>query len=88
MAQLLKWTEVESSNVQGAAYHEGSHTLCVRFHNGGLYTYENVDQEVFVSLVHAESVGKYLNQVVKGTYSYTKWDNEQELLKGLESRKR
>jgi len=83
----LKWTDVESSNVQSVAYHETSKTLCVRFHNGGLYTYDHVGQQVYVELVHADSVGKYLNHAVKGIFPYTKWSNEKDLLADLAKRK-
>lgn len=89
MAQLKKldWTEVDSSNVQSVAYADKAHVLCVRFHNGGLYSYDNVDHDVYVDLVHAESVGKYLNQAVKGIYPFARWYNEQELLSEINSRK-
>ena len=81
MAQTkLNWTDVDSSNIQSVAYDEDSHILAVLFHNGGLYSYEDVDEDVYVDLVHAESVGKYLNQAIKGRYAYLRWFSEQELL--------
>ena len=79
-AVKLDWTVVGSSNVKAVAYHEGSKTLAVQFNNGGQYSYESVDMDVYVDLVHAESVGRYLNNHVKGGYTYLKWFNEQELL--------
>lgn len=84
----LVWTDVDSSNVQSVAFDEGTETLCVRFHNGGLYSYTTVDMEVYVDLVHAESVGVYLNQAVKGVYPYTKWFSEEELLADIDSRRK
>lgn len=83
MAQL-NWTEVDSSNVRRVGYHEETATLCVEFHNGGLYTYECVDNETFVSMVHAESVGRYLNNVVKVLHPYTKFNTHEDLLSSFE----
>lgn len=68
----LVWTEVDSSNVKAVAHNPVNDTLAVQFSNGGLYTYEGVDEEVYVSLVHAASVGQYLNLAIKGVYPYTK----------------
>lgn len=79
----LDWTEVESSNVQAIAHHEPSKTLCVRFIGGGLYSYMEADHEVYVEMLHAESVGKYLNQVVKIICPYTRWNDEAELIEHL-----
>lgn len=79
----LVWTEVDSSNIAKIAYHDASKTLCVRFHNGGLYSYHDVDMDIYVGFVHAESVGKFLNTVVKPVYGYNKHNDEADLLKGL-----
>lgn len=84
MAQpALVWTNVESSNVKRIAFHDGSKNLCVEFNNGGLYAYHGVDSNTYVSLVHAESVGKYLNSVVKALYPYTKYNDEHEFISSL-----
>jgi hypothetical protein len=88
MAQpKLAWTEVDSSNVRAVAYDEPTKLMVVRFHNGGLYSYEDVGMDVYVDLVHAESVGKYLNQMVKGIYPYAKWNNEEEVIRELTARR-
>lgn len=79
----LVWTEVDSSNIASVAYHEDTKTMCVKFAHGGLYTYQGVDNEIYVSLVHAESVGKYLNDVIKPNYAYTKFNSENELIANL-----
>jgi hypothetical protein len=79
----LAWTEVDSSNVKSIAYHDQTETLCVLFNNGGLYSYSQVDQEVYVSLVHAESVGRYLNNAIKGVFPYQRWSSELELLESI-----
>lgn len=87
MAQSpLKWTEVGSTNVEAVAYDERTHTLAVRFHNGGLYSYHDVDMDIYVDLAHAQSVGQFLNQQVKNRFNYLKWFNEEDLLRHLNTR--
>lgn len=78
-SELIKWETVDSSNVRRVAYDEKSQTVCVEFHNGGLYTYAGVDYDVYMGLVGSESVGKYLNNVIK-MYPYVKFNSEDELL--------
>lgn len=77
--QALAWTEVDSSNVKSVAYDEPTSTLCVEFRNGGVYSYEGVDQDTYTSLSTAPSVGRYLDMVVKGMYPYQKWFGRTEL---------
>lgn len=80
MLEKIKWEEIpESSNVCGLYYHERFKTICVQFKGGGLYTYLGADQEMYMGLRHAPSVGKYLNNVVKAL-PYTRWGSEHELL--------
>lgn len=84
MAQSpLIWTDVDSSNVGSVAFDEASNTLVVRFNNGAIYSYEDVEMDVYIDLVHAESVGRFLNQMIKGRYAYLKWASEQDLMKAL-----
>jgi hypothetical protein len=82
-AANLVWTAVDSSNVKSVAYHDASKSLCVEFHNGGVYAYHGVDHEVYVDTVHAQSVGKYLNTVVKVMYHYTRYLTKDELSESL-----
>lgn len=79
----LDWIDVDSSNVSRVAYHEDTETLAVQFHNGGLYTYSDVSEHTYQNLIGADSVGKYLNNVVKVLHPYTKWDDQDELLNSL-----
>lgn len=79
----LEWTETDSSNVHSVAYHEPSKTLAVRFKSGGLYSYLEVDRETYSSMVHADSVGGYLNRVVKSLHAYTRWASEADLMDHL-----
>lgn len=78
--QLINWIEVDSSNIKHVGYEEDSRCLFVRFHNGGLYVYDDVDMEVFMSLQLANSVGSYFNNAVKAAgYSYVKCVDEADL---------
>lgn len=78
----IPWDQVEdSSNVHSLYRHEDG-TICVRFKGGGIYTYMGAPEAVYMDLRYAESVGRYLNQVVKA-YPYTRWDTEHELIDHL-----
>lgn len=79
----IDWHNVEdSSNVEKTFFDERTQTICVRFNNGGLYTYVGASEEIYMGLVHASSVGKYLNNVVK-SFPYTRWEDEEALLQHL-----
>lgn len=80
----LEWEVVDSSNVSEVAYVEDSRTLCVRFANGGLYTYSDVSPDNYHGLVGAESVGRYLNAVIKALHPYDKFNSEAELIAALD----
>lgn len=76
----LDWVELaDSSNVSRVFYHEETQTIGVMFNSGGLYTYLGPPMEVYMGLVHANSVGQYLHSVVKA-FPYTRWESETELM--------
>lgn len=79
----LDWTEVDSSNIQAVAFEERTKTLCVRFNSGTLYSYLDVEMEVFLGLIAAESVGSYFYHVIRTAYPYTQWSTERELIRNL-----
>lgn len=74
----IDWQEVQSSNISAIAHNARLHTVCVKFRNGGLYTYMGVSDEIYLNLANAESVGQYLNNVVKA-FPYTRWESEDAL---------
>lgn len=80
--KTIDWTPVESSNIGGLFYDPATETICVRFHNGGLYSYIGINRELYMNLLHAPSVGKYLHNVVKA-FPYTRWESESDLLDHL-----
>lgn len=62
-----------SSQVEEMDYNEQTNVLLVTYKPKGLqYKYHNIPQDVADGLFAAESVGKYLNQNVKGKFSYEK----------------
>ncbi len=68
----MEMTNVDSRNVESVGYDENSSTLQVEFKNGGMYQYFDVPEDVFIGLRDADSVGRYLNANIKGTYRYSK----------------
>jgi hypothetical protein len=80
--QGIPWDNVESSNVKSLYWDEPTHTICVRFNGGGIYTYIGADIEQFNNLRMAPSIGKYLHNVIKAL-PYTRWETEQDLLNHL-----
>lgn len=88
MQQQIKWQNVESSNVESLAYDESSMTLAVKFIGGSIYTYDGVGEQVFSSLANSESVGRYLNQAIKGSYPYLKHDSEVSMIDHIQARRK
>ncbi len=64
-------TAVTSSNVASIGYDPNTMTLEVEFRSGSIYQYFDVPEVEYRNLISAESVGRYLNQNVKGNYRYT-----------------
>lgn len=83
MAQV-EWEHVDSSNVNSVAYHEPTQTLGVRFANGQVYGYSGVEPDKFHGLVGSSSVGKYLANVIKGSYPYTNYGSEEDFSNSLD----
>lgn len=65
---------VESSQIESIG-HDGTH-LHVKFKSGGTYRYEDVPVEKFEAAKSAESIGRFLNQHVKGKHAHTKIGDE------------
>ena len=63
---------VHSSNIAEVGYDPNTMTLEVAFHNGTIYQYFDVPASVYDELLHAESIGKFLNAQIKNSYRYTK----------------
>lgn len=63
---------VDSSNVEAVGYDADNSAVYVRFLSGDTYVYSGVDQGTFEGLLNADSVGSYLNRVIKPHYEYSK----------------
>ena len=63
---------VESSNVDSIAYDDKTRQLQVTFKRSGTYTYYDVPKSVGNAMPYAESKGKFVWEVLRGKYSYTK----------------
>ena len=67
-----RWRYVKSSNVKVVRYCRDGSKLYVRFLGGSEYVYYGVPKKVYVQLLHAKSVGKYLARAIKGRYRYAR----------------
>lgn len=63
---------VNSSNVEAVGYDAENGAIYVRFLSGDTYVYAGADQGTFEELLNADSVGSYLNRVIKPNYEYSK----------------
>lgn len=65
----IQFTPVQSSNIISVG-HDGTN-LYVNY-KSGTYKYENVDKSVYESLISSESKGRFMNENIKGKYTYTR----------------
>jgi KTSC domain len=63
---------VSSSNVASIGYDAESATLEIEFHNGSIYQYFDVPENVFEGLRSAGSIGGYMAANIKGIYRYSR----------------
>jgi hypothetical protein len=67
----MERTAVTSSNIASIGYDPASQTVEVEFHEGGVFQYYEVPQEVYDDFLAADSKGKFFNQYIKH-YNYAK----------------
>jgi hypothetical protein len=65
----IQFTPVQSSNIISVG-HDGTN-LYVNY-KSGTYKYDNVDKSVYESLISSESKGRFMNENIKGKYTYTR----------------
>ena len=65
-------TIVKSSTIDSLYYSSTTDELMVTFKNGTNYTYWDVTLEDYLTMITSESIGKALNQIIKGKYEYKK----------------
>ena len=60
---------LQSLSIEAVTYDESAHALRARFRAGGkVMVYENVPQDVYDSLIFAESVGSFFREHIEGSY--------------------
>ena len=59
---------VDSSNVEAVGYDADAAAIYVRFITGDTYVYSGADRGTYEALLNADSVGSYLNRVIKPNY--------------------
>ena len=64
--------DVLSSCIVEAEYWPESESLFVKFSNGDVYRYDDVEHSVAMTLEVAASAGRYFNQYIKGGHNYEK----------------
>ena len=63
-------TRVESSNIAMVGYDEDQQILEITFRDGRVYHYLEVPPERALSLLRAESKGRFLNHEIKPQFGY------------------
>ncbi len=63
---------VDSTNVEAIGYDGNKLELHVRFLSGSSYVYFDVPETVFEEFLRTSSKGGYLNDNIKGVYSFAK----------------
>ena len=61
-----------SGNINRVSYYEDTKVLEIKFRNGRIYQYEDVPEKLWQGAVNAPSIGKFMNQEIKGVYSFKK----------------
>ena len=60
---------VQSLAIEAVAYDETAHLLRAKFRGDGqVVVYENVPQDVYDSLIFADSIGDYFHDHIEGAY--------------------
>ena len=67
----VEMVPVQSSHVRAIGFDKEEPTLYVRFDNG-TYAYDGVDEATYRAFLGAESKGIFLEQQIKGQYSYSR----------------
>jgi hypothetical protein len=61
---------VTSSSIASVGYRGRERVLEVRFKRGAVYEYLDVPEDVFVSLLTADSMGRFFNQAVRSCFEH------------------
>jgi hypothetical protein len=66
----MQRARVQSSNIASVGYDEEQQIMEIVFHDGRVYHYLEVPPERVLSLLRAESKGRFLNSDIKPNFRY------------------
>jgi hypothetical protein len=61
---------VQSRNLKSVGYDEKLKILEIEFHEGRIYQYSNVPEDIYSNLMNALSKGTFHHRFIKNNYSY------------------
>lgn len=64
--------EVNSSNIARVGFDKDTSSLFLEYKGGNLYVYSDVSLDIYNKLMSADSVGRFVNEEIKGTYDFVK----------------
>lgn len=68
---MARWDkDVYSSMVESVGYDDEAQVMFVTFNTGKTYAYQGVSEDEARDASNAASVGSYINENIKGRYSY------------------
>jgi len=70
-------TRVESSSVRSIGYDPVHRVLEIEFRPRRLYRYFDVPDDVYEGLVHAPSIGRFVNYNIKERFHYEEVEREE-----------
>lgn len=78
---MVKRIPVESSDVVSIGYDAKERMLEIEFHEGRLYRYLEVPQDIYEHFLKADSYGGYFNTYINGHYRYRRVNEDGEVQK-------
>jgi len=63
---------VNSSNIESIGFDTSTKMLEIEFNSGAIYQYYNVPDDIYHSLMSANSHGEYLNDHIKDNYRFSR----------------
>lgn len=70
----LEFQPITSSMFEGYHYDAENRELTMKYKNGAVHTYEDVDQGKVSTMVESASPGKFFNDRIKGLHASRKHD--------------
>jgi hypothetical protein len=67
----MNMTPVKSSAIAEVGHDPETRLLRLAFRSGRVYEYFDVPPDVYEDLLNAESVGEFVNRVIKPNYEYS-----------------